>query len=321
MKAVIKKIIIFTITLLLVSMVAFFMFQVIPGDSIITKLGMDATPERIEELRREYGLDGNIIVRYFNWLKGFVTGNGYKSYTYNIDVWDLVLPNLKATIVLALYSLIIILATAIPLGTILGYLSGGKEKSVSRRIGSIFDVVNQGVMAVPSFFLGIFISIVFGLTLNWFIPGNIPDMSENLFGYIVAVTPAAVSVAIPKIAMLAKFVKSSVTENISADYVRTARSKGMSVTGILFKHVLKNALIPVITVTGVISTEIFAGSIVVEQVFGIQGLGKILVNSISSRDYPVVMAAVMYSAIVVLFVNLLVDITYRLVDPRMGGKS
>ncbi len=320
MKAVIKKIIIFTITLLLVSMVAFLMFQVIPGDSILSKLGMDATPERIAELREEYGLNGNVFVRYFNWLKGFVTGNGYKSYTYNIDVWELVLPNLKATLVLALYSLIMILATAIPLGTLLGYLSGKKEKSVSRKIGSLFDVVNQGVMAVPSFFLGIFISIIFGLTLRWFTPGVIVDMEEDFLGYLVAITPAAVSVAIPKIAMLAKFTKSSVTENMSADYVRTARSKGMSLMSVLFRHILKNALIPVITVTGVIATEIFAGSIVVEQVFGIQGLGKVLINSISSRDYPVVMAAVMYSALVVLVVNLLVDITYRIVDPRMGGK-
>lgn len=319
MKAVIKKIFIFTITLLLISMVAFLMFQVIPGDSIITKLGMDATPERIAELKAEYGLDENIVVRYFNWLKGFVTGNGYKSYTYNIDVWDLVIPNLKATIILAVYSLLIILTVAIPIGTVLGYLSGKREKSVSHRIGSLFDVVNQGVMAVPSFFLGIFISIVFGLTLNWFIPGNIVSLEDNFFSYIGCITPAAISVAIPKIAMLAKFTKSSVTENMHADYVRTAKSKGMSLPAILFKHVLKNALIPVITVTGVIATEIFAGSIVVEQVFGIPGLGKVLINGISSRDYPVVMAAVVYTAAVVLFVNLFVDITYRVVDPRMGG--
>lgn len=321
MKAVIKRILIFIITLLLVSMVAFLMFQVIPGDSIITKLGMDATPERIAELREEYGLNGNVIVRYFNWLKGFVTGKGYKSYTYNIDVWELVVPNLKATLVLAIYSLILILAVAIPLGTVLGYLSGKREKSVSHKIGSLFDVINQGIMAIPSFFLGIFISIIFGLTLKWFIPGMIVDMDGDFVGYIVSITPAAMSVAIPKIAMLAKFTKASVAENIRADYVRTARSKGMSLPAILFKHVLRNALIPVITVTGVIATEIFAGSIVVEQVFGIQGLGKVLINSISSRDYPVVMAAVVYSAAVVLTVNLIVDITYRLVDPRMGGKS
>jgi len=272
-------------------------------------------------LREAYGLNENIVVRYFNWLKGFVTGNGYKSYTYNMDVWDLVIPNLKATILLAGYSLIIILAVSIPLGTVLGYMSGKKKKSVSRKIGSLFDVVNQGIMAVPSFFLGIMISIVFGLMLKWFIPGQIVSLEDDFLGFIGAITPAAVAVAVPKIAMLTKFTKSSITENIRADYVRTARSKGMTLTSILFKHVLKNALIPVITVTGVISTEIFAGSIVVEQVFGIPGLGKVLINSISSRDYPVVMAAVVYSAIVVLTVNLIVDIAYRIVDPRMGGKS
>jgi len=319
MKTVIKKLVTFIITLLLVSMVAFLLFQVIPGDSIISKLGMNATPERIAELREEYGLNGNVFVRYFKWLGGFVTGDGGKSYTYNVDVWDLVVPNLIATLILAVYSLLIILLVSVPLGTFMGYLSAKRKGTVSNRVGSCFDVANQGVMAVPSFFLGIIISIVFGLTLNWFTPGYYVSYEEDLAGFLGCVTPAAVAIAIPKIAMLSKFVKSSVTENMDADYVRTAKSKGMTVSQILFKHVLRNALIPVITVTGVISTEIFAGSIVVEQVFGIPGLGKILANGISSRDYPVVLAAVVYSAVVVLTVNLVVDILYRFVDPRMGG--
>lgn len=321
MKKILKKVIVFIITLLGVSITAFLMFQVIPGDSIITKLGMNATPERIEALREEYGLNENVVVRYFSWLKGFVTGNGGKSYAYDMDVWKLVMPSLKATILLAVYSLFIIVLVSIPLGAFMGYLSGKKKGTVSHRIGSCFDIFNQGIMAVPSFFLGIIISIAFGLTLNWFIPGRYISYDEDFFGFIGCITPAAVSVAIPKIAMLSKFVKSSVTGNMKADYVRTAKSKGMSLPGILFKHVLRNALIPVITVTGVISTEIFAGSIVVEQVFGIPGLGKILVNSISSRDYPVVLAAVMYSALIVLTINLLVDISYVFTDPRIGGKN
>lgn len=320
MKYILKRMGAAIATLLVVSIVVFTMFKIIPGDVVTTKLGVDATPERAEALREKYGLNDPAYIQYINWLIGIVSGNLGMSYSKDIPVSEMIGDNLVVTLSLAIISLIMIIVIAVPLGLFTGYI-GSKKNRGSEVFDGIFDGVNQVFMAVPSFFIGILISYFFGLILRWFSPGRYVSYRTDMISFLLYLIPAAVAVAIPKIAMLTRFVKTAVKEEMYKDYVRTARAKGVSETLVLVHHVFKNSIITSITALSVIIAEIFAGSVVVEQVFNLPGLGRLLVSSIGTRDYTVVMSIVMYIAIVIVMVNLLVDIVYRLVDPRIGGNG
>ena len=320
MKYILKRMGAAIATLLVVSIVVFTMFKIIPGDVVTTKLGVDATPERAEALREKYGLNDPAYIQYINWLIGIVSGNLGMSYSKDIPVSEMIGDNLVVTLSLAIISLIMIIVIAVPLGLFTGYI-GSKKNRGSEVFDGIFDGVNQVFMAVPSFFIGILISYFFGLILRWFSPGRYVSYRTDMLSFLLYLIPAAVAVAIPKIAMLTRFVKTAVKEEMYKDYVRTARAKGVSETLVLVHHVFKNSIITSITALSVIIAEIFAGSVVVEQVFNLPGLGRLLVSSIGTRDYTVVMSIVMYIAIVIVMVNLLVDIVYRLVDPRIGGNG
>ena len=320
MKYILKRMGAAIATLLVVSIVVFTMFKIIPGDVVTTKLGVDATPERAEALREKYGLNDPAYIQYINWLIGIVSGNLGMSYSKDIPVSEMIGDNLVVTLSLAIISLIMIIVIAVPLGLFTGYI-GSKKNRGSEVFDGIFVGVNQVFMAVPSFFIGILISYFFGLILRWFSPGRYVSYRTDMISFLLYLIPAAVAVAIPKIAMLTRFVKTAVKEEMYKDYVRTARAKGVSETLVLVHHVFKNSIITSITALSVIIAEIFAGSVVVEQVFNLPGLGRLLVSSIGTRDYTVVMSIVMYIAIVIVMVNLLVDIVYRLVDPRIGGNG
>ena len=172
-------------------------------------------------------------------------------------------------------------------------------------------------MAIPSFFLGIILTYIFGLILKWFQPGLFISPSENLWGSIRYLIFPAAAIALPKIAMVVKFLRNSVLSEMPKDYVRTAYSKGSSKNRALSRHILKNALIPVITFMALVVAEILAGSIIVEQVFSVPGVGRLLISAISTRDYPVVQAVVTYVTAVVVIINFVVDMLYQLADPRV----
>ena len=307
--SVIKKLVSLIFTLLFVSLIAFFAFQVIPGDAATSMLGTDVTPEREEEIREELGLNKPVYIRYADWITNFIKGDLGTSYKYNIPVSELLAEKIPVTVALGIISFILIVVVSIPLG-ILGARFGKKNK-----IG-LFDIGNQVFMAVPSFVLGVILIFIFGLALKLFIPGNYVDYKDNFMGFLAYLIIPAMAIAIPKIAMVVKFLKSEILNQLDLDYVRTARSKGNTELRILFSHVLKNALMPVITLLGMIVAEILAGSLIIEQVFSLPGMGNILISSIGTRDYPVVQAIVMYIAIIVIGINLLVDITYKVIDPR-----
>lgn len=318
MKYILKRIGMAVVTLFVVTIIVFFMFQIIPGDVATSKLGTDATPERVEALREQYGLNNPVYIQYFNWVKGILSGDMGISYSKDMPVEALVGNNLIVTLSLAVISLIIIVLFGVPIGLLTGYI-GSKNTKGSNTFDGFFDSFNQTFMAVPSFFIGILVSVLFGQMLKWFVPGRYISFKEDSVQFVLYLIPAAVSVAIPKIAMLVRFVKTAVMVEMSKDYVRTAKSKGMKGFGIMVHHVFKNAIITSVTALSVIVAEIFAGSVVVEQVFNLPGLGRTLISSIGVRDYPVVMAIVMYIAIMIITVNLIVDIIYRIVDPKAGG--
>ncbi len=319
MRYIAKKIFTLIMTLFLVSVAAFLAFQIIPGDVVASILGTEATPEREEQLREELGLNDPPVVRYVNWMTDVLKGDLGESYRYSksmnemMPVEELIADKLPVTLWLAALSLIIIVAVAIPLGVFWA-------RSRNRFVDAFLNVLTQTTMAVPAFFLGILVTYLFGMLLKWFIPGGYVSYEKDFGGFIQYLIFPAISIAIPKIAMTARFLRNSMLTEMNSDYVRTARSKGCTDRQIMYGHVLRNALMPVVTFLGMIIAEIVAGSIVVEQVFGLPGIGRLLISSISTRDLPVVQILVMYVTAVVIIVYFLVDILYRIIDPRISRK-
>lgn len=310
MKYLMKKIVTLIITLLVVSFITFFAFQIIPGDSAITSLGVDANPQRVAELREQLGYNDNVIVRYVNWLVDAIKGDFGASTRFNMPVQNLIQERLPVTVGLAIIAIIMIVLVSVPIGI----LSAKKEGTL---IDRLIVLMNQIGMAIPPFFMGMLITLIFGIILKWFTPGKYISMEESFFRYVYYLIFPAVAIAIPKIAMLVKFLRSSVLRQLEQDYVRTARSKGNTENAVLYHHVFKNALIPVITFLAMIVADVLAGSIIVEQVFNLPGLGRLLVVAISNRDYPVVQAIVLYITSVVLIMNFIVDVLYQYIDPRV----
>ncbi|MGI6003722.1 MAG: ABC transporter permease [Lachnospiraceae bacterium] len=311
MKYFIKKIISLIITLLVISLLTFTAFSIIPGDAALSKLGVDASPTAVENLRKEYGLDKPVIVRYGDWLADALHGDFGQSFKYsNKSVSELMASRLPVTVLLAVMSLIIIVVVSLPLGMLSARFSG-------RWPDTVINIVSQVLMAIPSFFLGIIITYVFGIVLRVFQTGGFVSPDKDLQGCIRYLFFPAVAVAIPKIAMVVKYLRNSVLSEMKKDYVRTAYSKGNSDNQVLYGHVFRNALIPVITFVAMVVAEILAGSLVVEQVFSIPGMGRLLITSISARDYPVVQASVLYITTIVVVINFIVDVLYQLADPRI----
>jgi peptide/nickel transport system permease protein/oligopeptide transport system permease protein len=312
MKYTVKKCITLILSLFLASVLTFTAFQIIPGDSALNALGMDATEEQLKAYREHFGLNDSLPTRYINWLKGALKGDfGYSSqYQMQIKVSTLIMDRLTITLWLAGLSFLLIVVVSIPLGI----LSARKKDSI---LDSFITLVTQVFMSVPSFFLAMILTLIFGILLKWFTPGNYTPLDENFGNFLRFMIFPAIAVAIPKIAMMVKFLKSALLKEMQLDYVRTAKSKGMTNIRILFQHVLKNALIPVITFLAMVLADILAGTILVEQVFNLPGLGRLLVASIANRDYAVVQAIILYIVSVVIIINFLVDLIYQWIDPRL----
>ena len=310
MKRIFKKFLIMLVTLLAVSFLVFLALSIIPGDAATNMLGTQATQESIEALREEMGLNDPFFVQYFRWLFGCLKGDFGTSYSYHMSVSSLIMDKLPITITLTIFSFIIIFVVSIPLGVFIAKHSGGV-------IDRVLTVLNQIIMSIPAFFSGIIITLVFGLILGLFTPGGFVSYKTDVAGFFGYLIFPSIAIAIPKISMTVKLLKESILEEYKKEYVRTAYSRGNSTTQVLYKHVLKNALIPVITFLGMTLADIVAGSIVIEQVFGIPGIGRILLTSISNRDFPVVQAIIIILAVIILVINFIVDIIYHKVDPRI----
>ena len=310
MKQIFKKLASMLITLLIVSFLVFLAFDLIPGDAATSQLGTQATPERVEALREEMGLNRPFLVRYGTWLADFIRGDMGTSYQYSQPVTNMLAGKLPITITLIVISFVMIVAVSIPMGLYTAKHQGGV-------IDKIITVSNQILMAIPPFFSGMIITFIFGILLKWFVPGGFVSYTKDWGAFLSYMIFPSVAVALPKIAMTVKLLRTSVLEEAGKDYVRTAYSRGNNTTSVLYKHVLKNALIPVITFLGMALSDMIAGSIIIEQVFNIPGLGRILLTSISNRDYPVVEAIIMLIAFLVVASNFLVDVLYRVFDPRM----
>lgn len=311
MKYVGKKLGAMLVTLLLISFLVFLAFDIIPGDAAMAQLGTEATPERLEALREEMGLNKPLLERYFIWLVAFLQGDFGVSYKYNMPVAGMILSKLPITVIMALISFGIMVLLSLSLGIYTAKHNG-------KRIDRCITVINQVLMSVPHFFMGIIITYVFGLVLKIFVPGNYVSYEKDFGAFLSYIFFPCIAIAMPKIAMSVKLLKSSCVEEARKDYVRTAYSKGNNTSKVLYKHVLRNAMIPVVTFWGMTLADMLVGSIVTEQVFNVPGIGRILLTSISYRDYPVVQAIIVLIAVVVIVTNFCVDMIYQWIDPRIS---
>lgn len=315
MKYAAKRFAMLLVTMVVVSFLTFAAFSIISGDAAIAKLGTEATPEQLAALRAEMGIDRPLLVRYGEWLAGFFTGDLGTSYSYQQPVSQLIASKTAITLCLSLLSFLIIVAVSIPLGVRSARSSGGA-------LDGARTAFNQLCMAVPPFFTGILLSWLFGIVLKWFTPGGqFPSLTEDFAGAMKYLLFAAISIAIPRIAMTVRMLRSTILSEMQKDYVRTAISRGNDRSAVLYVHVLKNSLVPVVTFLAQTMAEIVAASIVVEQVFSIPGLGRMLVASISNRDYPVVEAIVVILAFWVVLAGTVADLVNQRIDPRLrlGG--
>ena len=310
MKYVLKKLGTLLLTLLIVSILAFLAFQVIPGDPTTKILGTEATEEAKAALRAELGLEGPVFTRYFRWLADFLRGDMGMSYSYRMPVSQMLADKLPVTFLLSILSFVLTVVISIPLGLLAG---SAKSRAADVAIAS----ANQMVMSIPPFFIGILATYIFGTVLRLFSTGDFVSLRENPVGCLSYLLLPAASIAIPRIAMTVKMLRASMQAELEKDYVRTARSRGANRREILLRHVLKNAMMPVITFLAVSAAEIMTGSIIIEQVFAIPGVSRLLLASISGRDFPVVQAIVVILAAWIVIINFLADLLYHLVDPRV----
>ena len=310
MKYVMKKVTGLIIALLIVSMLAFLAFEIIPGDPARTILGTEATEEKVHALREEMGLNRPLPQRYGQWVKDFVTGDMGTSYYYQEPVGKLIGDKIPITVTMTAMSFLFIIILAFPISILC-------VRYENKWIDRIFLVLNQITMSIPPFFIGIVFTFVFGLVLQWFIPGSYISYKEDFWGFIGYLVLPSLAIALPKAAMTIKMFRNSLFTEMNQDYVRTARSRGNSLWEVILKHVVRNGILPVITFLGMMIADMIANSIVIEQVFGIPGLGRTLISSISKRDYPVVSAIIVLIAIVILVSNMLVDLLYQKLDKRI----
>lgn len=310
MKYFAKKFFTLIITLFIVSLLAFLAFQVLPADAAVTRLGTDASPEQLASLREEMGLTRPLPVQYGEWLFGFLQGDMGTSLRYNLPVRDMIFDKLPATAALVLLALLLMIVLSIPLGIFTARHAGGV-------IDRVMTVLNQVLMAVPPVFVGILFSFVFGLTLRVFIPGNFVSMGEDPLRFFVFMLFPALSIAISRVAMTVKMLRSSLLDEMDKNYIRTAYSRGHSRDTALKHHALRNALVPVLVFLALSAAELVAASIIIEQVFAIPGLGRLLIASIGTYDFPVVQAIVVLLAAWVVLVNFLADLLAQYIDPRV----
>jgi peptide/nickel transport system permease protein len=297
------------LSLIAASIVIFLVLGVVPGDPAQFMLGLNATPEAVATLRANLGLDGPLVERYFSWIFGLLHGDFGLSYTYKVPVAGLIAERMWISIPLAIYALVLSTLIAFPVG-ILAAVRRNSATDVS-----IMGLTQIGV-ALPNFWFAMLLVLLFAVTLRWFSAGGFAGWQDPLMA-MKSLTLPAIALALPQASILARVMRSSLLDTLGEDYIRSARAKGLSQGQTLWRHALRNALIPVLTIIGLQFSFLLAGAIIIENVFFLPGLGRLVFQGITSRDLIVVKSVVMLLVFAVILVTFLVDVTYALVDPRL----
>jgi peptide/nickel transport system permease protein len=299
--------------LLGVSLVVFVIVRAAPGDPVVNQLGIEATEENIARLRAQYGLDDPIYVQYARWLENVLQGNMGRSITRGgRPVTELILSRLPATLFLALASMVIAVVIAVPAGVI----SAVRKGTVEDRTVTLSALAG---VSVPNFWLGLVLILVFARWAGVLPPGNYVDPLTDPVAGLQHVLLPAVTVGTAFAALLARQTRSSMLDNLSEDFIRTARAKGLPSRTVIVRHALKQSLLPVVTVAGLQFGYLLSATVVVEQVFAWPGMGRLIYRSVFQQDYPTVQGAVLVVAALFVLVNLAVDLTYSYLDPRVSA--
>ena len=302
------------LSLIVASLVIFACIEIVPGDPASFMLGINAQPDTIQALRVELGLDQSLVQRYLGWVGGLLGGDMGTSYTYRTPVSDIVSDRLQVSLPLALYALMLTVVVAFPVGIL-----------AAARRGSVTDITVMGAtqlgVAIPNFWFAILMVILFAINLRWFSAGGFPGWDAGIFPAMKALTLPAIALALPQASILSRVMRSSLLDTLSEDYMRTARAKGLTRRQVLWRHALRNAMIPVLTIIGLQFSFLLAGAIIIENVFFLPGLGRLVFQAITQRDLIVVESVVMLLVFAVILVNFLVDIAYAWVDPRLRVRS
>lgn len=301
------------ISLIVASLVIFACIEVIPGDPASFMLGINAQPDTVAALREELGLNASLSARYLSWVTGMLGGDFGTSYTYRTPVAEIIGERLWLSLPLALIALGLTVLVAFPVG-ILAATKRGSWADMS-----VMGATQLGI-AVPNFWFAMLMVVVFAINLRWFSAGGFPGW-ENPAAALKALTLPAIALALPQASILARVMRSALLDTLTEDYIRTSRAKGLTRRQSLWRHALRNAMIPVLTIIGLQFSFLLAGAIIIENVFYLPGLGRLVFQAISQRDLIMVESVVFLLVFAVIVVNFAVDLAYAWVDPRLRGRA
>ncbi|WP_198598308.1 ABC transporter permease [Mangrovicella endophytica] len=314
LRPVLTRLLGLVLTLLAISAAVFLVMSVLPGDPAAIMLGTSARPDTLAALRSELGLDRPLPLRYAAWLTGLLTGDLGRSVTYGVPVAKLVLAGAAVTLPLAAMAILISLLLGLPLGV-----------AAAARRGSAVDagvsLFAQLGIATPNFWIGLLLILVFAATLGWMPSGGFPGWQAGAAPALTALLMPSIALALPQAAVLARVTRTATLEVLGEDFVRTARAKGLSRRQALWRHAVPNALLPVITIIGLQFTFLVAGAVLVENVFGLPGLGRLAMQALAQRDVTVMQVVVLLFATLAIVVNVLVDLAYLALDPRLRNAA
>ncbi len=310
LRYILQRALSFVVSLIVASAVIFLVIEVAPGDPASFMLGINAQPDTVAALRSELGLSGGKLERYLGWVSGMLRGDFGTSYAYRSPVGAMIADRLWVSLPLAVYALTLSTLIAFPAGIYAASRRGGAGDT------AVMGATQLGI-AIPNFWFAMICVLIFAIKLRWFSAGGFPGWDKGIAGGLVALTLPAVALALPQAAILTRVMRSSLLDILGEDFIRTARAKGLTRRQTLWRHALRNAMIPVLTILGLQFSFLLAGAIIIEQVFFLPGLGRLVFQSISARDLIVVESVVMLLVFAVIAVNFAVDLAYAAVDPRL----
>lgn len=307
---ILKRIVSLIPVLFIVSLTIFLIMHLTPGDPASYILGNEATSEQINELREQLGLNKPIIEQYIQWIGGIFQGDLGVSYFMNQPVLTTIFNHIAPTFSLAVLAQIIAILISIPLGIIAAIKRGtAADQSVM--------VLSLVGMAIPSFLLAMFLVLIFGVTLGWLPVAGYQPLDSGIWNHYKFLILPAIALGAIQAALISRMTRSSMLEVLNTDYIKMAKSKGMSDRTIIWQHALKNASLPILTVVGQTFGALVTGAVVTETIFNIPGIGQLIINSIERRDYTVIQGIVLFATLAYVFLNLIIDILYGIIDPRV----
>lgn len=300
-------------TLLIAAAITFAALDILPGDPARFILGINATPDAVAALREQLGLNAPPLQRFFGWIGGMFVGDFGQSYTQGQPVGSLIAGRLGVTIPLTLFAMILSAAIGLPIGIL-----------AARKRGSVADtglmVLAQFGVAIPNFWFGMLLVLLFSVTLRWLPPGGFVPWGENPFAALASLALPSIALALPQAAILARVMRTALVDVQGSDYIRTARAKGLTLSEAVWKHGVRNAMLPVLTILGLQFGYLVAGTVIVENVFYLPGLGRLIFDAISARDLILVRSSVIILVLTVIGTMFLTELAYAWVDPRLRSR-